>query len=261
MTWADFRDLAWTSARTIGVPYIESTEVDKLNRLQMEILNVYASKTQCLYSSQVTFTPVIGQSVYQTYTSNGDTSGTYNGIPYLALPMCDVEQVYINNHPLVVCGKDMTALFGAPIGNPRYALNNQYEYGQSSEWDVQRAYPNYLTSLPGQPNHFFQKSPNTVVFEKPFDQVYTNCWFSGNLYHTPFSGNDQTQQIDFAPEDIRPAAMLMRNYLLQPLNPEKSAQLAPEVEAMIAKRFEEATTKNSYASSRGGSGTLRTNLW
>ena len=257
MILSDFRNYVWYAASRLGTPYIQQTDLTSLNNMLQEILNVYAAKTNCFYSESVSFTPIVGQAIYHTFNASTNQADylTSTTTPCLTTPMCSVDQVFINGTPLEIASSTSYNSGyggGGMLGNYSAGPNR---YGPSQEIDVIRLVPNYLTATNGSPLFFFEKSPNTIRFSCPFDQVYSNCWFSGRLYHTalnalaiPFNDN---QVLDLAPEDIEPCAMLARLRLIRPLNPDVAMQLKPEVDMMIRERFAACSTKSSNPQQRG----------
>lgn len=211
-TLIPFTKRVLAKARTEGVPYLKSTDVADLTALINEQLNVYASRTQCLQAEGVAFTPVVGQRVYDI----SQTSQVINSVntTYLGAAMCNIAQVMLNGVYLLICEDDQ--------GRP----------GPSSRFRVEQNSPQYLLQGNGLPRFWWQSPPNLLYFDRPFDQVYANCFVDGRRYHTPLTGLDQA--IDFADEDLADASDLCAAELLGPYSRAK----AEEMKAILKKKME-----------------------
>jgi hypothetical protein len=246
MTFLQFSSLVYAMARRLGTPYLEQTDTFGLTELIQRGCNIYAIKTSCLYSNNVAFTPVIGQSQYATF----DPATNYSGASspnnyYLSSPMGFVDQIFLNGAPLVVANPANTSYPLTPVP----ITQGWIEYGGSTESQVMNIQPNYLTAPNALPAYWFTKAPNTVQFNCPFDKIYSNCWFSGRKYHTPLLTPNQI--MDFHAEDIDLAAEVCRNLLLTPLEPELGATLGAVTETKMRTRMAECVKKNDVAGIRG----------
>lgn len=251
MTLLGFRNLVQNMCSRYGIQSPGPTDVANLNALLQEGLNVYAKETEVLGTTQNTFTPIVGQSIYQTYNpAYSDAIQDTNSGPVrlLAKPMCSVTDVFLNGSPLYVASEISPAIwFNA---NPRAMIWAGCETGESSEADIIRLIPGYLSAINGLPQFWFQKAPNVLAFSQPFDQVYSQCWFSGVNYHSPLLTDNQV--LDFPDEDYRPAARLCRNLLLESYSLEVAGPLMAESKAEMAMRKGQSSSRNVGHSQRGG---------
>ena len=229
-TLMPFTARVFAMANTEGIPYLKPTNGIAVTELLGERLNDYAARTQCLETEGLAFTPIVGTRVYDYSQTQ-----TLALVTYLAAPLCMVTNVFLNGAYLTICED----VYGRP--------------GESSERIVSRNL-NYLTQASGLPRYWWQKTPNKLCFDRAFDQVYTNCFVSGRLYHTPLTQMDQA--IDFADEDIEHAAVHCAISLLKPYSPEVAAKMAGEHEKWIKQRLGECASKITGTESRG-SGTPR----
>jgi hypothetical protein len=265
MTLGAFRALVLSMTDRFGVPYLAETDVSSLNALLQEGLNVYAKETQCLYAANVKFYSPSGVGPFvRTYNPKySDALEDYSSTapqPYrvLDLPMCSVEQVFLNGTCLLQADSGSLGVQNW-VGNP-YGLGgldfSVPNYGMSSETEVIKCFGSYLTAAAGVPAAWFLKSPNTIGFNCSFVGGILNSWFSGCLYHSPLTNND-SQVLDFADEDIRPAARVCRNLLLEPLELEAAAPLQMASAAQMSARKGQAGVRNVGNAQRAAWGASR----
>jgi hypothetical protein len=215
-----------------GVPYIENHEVEKLNALIQDQVNVYAYKTGCLRDAAVAFTPSIGVSLYSTFDPSTNES------TYLTRPMCRVEQIYLEGSPLLVAG------------------DNESRPGESSERAIVQINSGYLKAASGKPAYWFSVPPNAVRFSSPFDQVYTDCYFSGRCYHRNLTTDQQV--MDFAPQELEMAMEWCAISLLKPLERELALNLQREIESRMNKASGDIQAASAGHAQRGGHGEAQT---
>lgn len=230
MNLRDFRERVFASARRQGTPYIEYTEVEALNALIQEQLDIYCERTECVFMPSVAFTPVIGDSYFKTYEPDPD------GTIQLARPMCRIENVYIGGTPLKVAG------------------DADGKFGESSERTVLASFPAYLTAENARPLHWFMKTPTAVQFNCPFDQVYSDCFFSGRCFHTPLTADNggDNQILDLPPGDIELAVECCAIALLMPLEREIAIALRSALDPRIDARMGRNASMNVGHKQRGG---------
>lgn len=198
-------------------------DVTAVTNLVQRICNVYASKTNCLWWDDVTFTPIapdpiqippiVGVREYDMrYTTATPSQTTYT---ILSRPMSYVYQVMLN-------------------GTFLYAVDGS-GWGESSEFLVRQWNPTYLIATPGLPTWFWQESPSKLKFDRPFDKVYPNCFVQGAAYHATITGNPN-QVMDFGDEDCDYALTLCAAQLLQPWSPDAQIQINGEMDARMKER-------------------------
>lgn len=217
-------------AKTEGTPYLKFTDTAELTDLCQEQLNVYASTTHCIQADNVTFTPEIGTASYVTFTTP-QTIGETTIPTAFSAALCNVRQVYIDGRPLLI--------WGDTLGRP----------GESSEYVISRDCPGYLANANGRPSAWWQELPNVLRFNCPFDLVYTNCWVSGRLYHSPLLTDNQV--LDLPPEDVRPAARLASIALLDVFSAEKAFQLMQVAQAGMKVRRGQCVSKFAGTATMG----------
>lgn len=221
MVLSDFTNSVIEMASRYGAIFPDKSNQSGIQALMMEGMNTYARCAKVFFNSNVAFTPPTGLQTIQTYSSYNDDGFTLvNGVwtRVLAYPMCSVDLVVIGGVTLARCDPNNGASWAQPnmIGAPW--TGEDVEYGESSEADMIAWNPNYLSSAAGTPCFWYQKNPNWVVFNCPIAAGLTACSMSGCLYHTPLTS--QSQILDFATEDLRPAARVCRNLLLETYNAE-----------------------------------------
>lgn len=230
MTAGAFINLVFAECKTEGTAYLKQTDTADVLDLVQEQLCVYTKRTHCLQSDRVVFTPEVGRSVYNTFEIPEDQGETY--IPeWFDSALCSVRYVYIEGAPLM--------RFNSNPPTP----------GMSSEFEVTRFGGSYLTAPNGKPYAAWQSSPDQLIFNCPFDQVYTNCFVVGRRYHNPITSTNDV--IELHPDDIRPAAMLCQGQLLYPYAREKAAAILATVEALMVNRRKECDGKTAGVLNRG----------
>ena len=205
-----------------GVPSIRSDDVVGMTDLAQTQLNAYCKATQCLYSQNVTFFPIVGAAVYSVYDNatrdatilNPDGSQTR----VAARPMCDVKQVVINGAALRKFGTNMPGL-----SSEMELLDRGYCSGQPTG---------------ANPIWAYWKTPNTLVFTTNWITLPTSSWLSGACYHTPLTLNNGglEQVLDLAPEDELLAAEFAAVELLRPGNREKAFAWSQELSGRMEMR-------------------------
>lgn len=231
MTTAAFRNLVFKMAKSEGTPYLNpSVDVIDFYDLVQIALDNYTAFTQCLQSDNVTFTPVVGLASYDTGSLTVEVSSVTT--TQLSHRVCQVRQVVINNQYLPSYGD----IYGRP--------------GPSSEYQMTQSNQGYLTAADGPPAFWWMENPNTLRFDKGFDQIYSNCFIAGRLYHAAYVDNDQVA-IELSSEDIFPAARLGASMLLEPYSKDKAIALRQWAEADMKKRKADCGVKQHGASQRG----------
>lgn len=238
MTVAAFRKLVFALARSEGTPYLKpAVDVQEFNDLVQEALDVYTSETHCLQADNITFTPIVGYSSFDTSKTNIEIAAV--ATTYLSARLCYVRQVVINNNYLA----SYYDLYDRP--------------GPSSEYAMVQNNQGYLTADDGQPAFWWHESPNTLRFDKAFDQSYDDCFIAGRKYHALYTTND-ADLIELASEDIRPAAMLGAAMLLIPNSKEKGFAIEDRARAQMKKRRGECAVKMAGSSQRGTGDAVQT---
>lgn len=220
MTLERFIKLVYDNAKAEGQPYIAWTDRGELRALIEEQIDVYCSRSACLQSDRITFTPSVGVSAY----SMRDTAIVSQRVAF-------VRQVMLGGAWLKIYGDDH--------GEP----------GESSEGIAIRDLDSHLTAANSKPTTWWQEPPYTLVFNCPLASVYTHCFIAGTLYHSEFLSDQQ--ELDLGPEDVRPCARWCAAELLMPLSRDKAIALRNVVEAELEEREAESSRKLGGNSRRG----------